>query len=239
MSKPQLRLQLDLPAADHYRTWVRHPGVEDACNRLALWSVHGGRLWLTSDHAAGKSHLLHSFTTDFSGAALLSIQAESEACDAWRLVRRWMQKLDSRPRWLIDAPAGQMPAAQAQALFHIIERARDLQRPLALAWRGAPEQLPPELSSRLLAMEHVEMRQPESDAALLEILGTSAERMQWDIREQVLQAMMHYLPRDLEVLVPALRTLESRSFEQQHRPGPAWVKQQLTKIASEQHPKLL
>lgn len=234
MSHPQLRLQMSMPAGDEYSAWVRHSGVEEACNRLALWSVHGGRLWLTSDHAAGKSHLLRSFAYDYPGSALLKIAPGSTQAAGWKLVQQWMQQLEHASHWLIDVPTGQMPQAVAHALFHTIERARDLQRPLVLAWRGPVETLPPELSSRLAAMERIAMSRPENDDTLMEILAINADRLQWDIRDQVLQAMLTYLPRDLAVLVPALRKLERLSFEQRHRPGPGWVKQQLTLIASEQ-----
>jgi len=74
---------------------------------------------------------------------------------------------------------------------------------------------------------------------LLNVLRSSAGRLQWDIREQVLQAMLTYLPRQLDVLVSALHALETLSFEQKHKPGPAWVKQQLMRIAKQLHPSLL
>jgi len=227
----QLRLQMDIPANHDYGTWLRHAGVEDACNHLALWSLHGGRVWLTSDSAAGKSHLLRTFATELMTTATLDTANDMDCGDSWKLAQQWDRQLEGQRCWLIDVPSGDIPVSIAHALFHLIERGRDQQRPIVIAWRGELNTLPPELSSRLLAMERVDMAPPESDDELLQILSASAGNLQWDIREQVLQAMLTYLPRQLDLLVAALQELEALSFQQKHKPGPAWVKQQLIRIA--------
>lgn len=239
MGKNQLRLQLTLPVSYDYYNWFRHEGVEDACNRLALWTVHGGRIWLSSESTAGKTHLLRTISADHPSIALLSINATQAQDASWALAQQWVKKLEPRSHWMIDVEAGDLPQAAALALFHCLERARDLQRPVIIAWRGNIELLPPELSSRLLAMESVKLSPPNDDDGLLQILGNSAGKLQWDIREQVLQSMLTYLPRQLDILIPALRELERLSFEQKHKPGPAWAKQQLTRIAEALHPRLL
>jgi len=231
VAKHQLRLQMDIPTTHDYGTWLRHAGVEDACNRLALWSVHGGRLWLTSELAAGKSHLLRTFAMQHTTTAMLDVAGEINHGNSWQLAQQWEQQLAGQRSWLIDVTSEKMPIAVAHALFHLIERGRDQQRPVVIAWRGDISSLPPELSSRLLAMEKVTMSPPATDDELLQILRSSAGLLQWNIREQVLQAMLTYLPRQLDVLVAALQTLERLSFEQKHKPGAAWVKQQLIRMA--------
>lgn len=230
-SARQLRLDLPLPPNYDYGQWIRHSGVEAACDRLALWALHGGSIWLNSNAAAGKSHLLRTLLHDHTAIALIDIGRHAASEQSGQLAEQWMQSLQPGRRWLIDVDAGMLPLAKAHALFHIIERARDLQRPLLIAWRGETEQLPPELSSRLLAMEQIEMAPPADDEQLLQVLRASAGNLQWKIREQVLQSMLTYLPRQLDLLVHALRLLEARSLEQRHKPGPAWVKQQLLHIA--------
>ncbi len=237
----QLRLQMKLPPVYDYGTWIRHAGVENACNALALWSVHGGTIWLASEAVAGKSHLLRTFAADLPSVGMLNVTGDSSTynCNSRQLAQQWMEKLDSRSHWLIDMPAGDIPRSVALGLFHLLERARELQRPVVIAWRGQTDGLPPELSSRLLAMEKIDMAPPADDEALLQVLCSSAGNLQWDIREQVLQAMLIYLPRQLDVLAPALKELEALSFEQKHKPGPAWVKQQLARIAGQLHPSLL
>jgi len=237
--KNQLRLQLPLPVSYDYHSWFRHSGVEDACNRLALWTVHGGRIWLNSESAAGKSHLLRTMAGDHPSIALLDISSDQAHGASLQLVQQWMKMLEEKSFWMLDLKAGAMPLALGHALFHCLERARELQRPVVVAWSGDVATLPPELSSRLLAMEAVTLSPPQDDEGLLQILGNSAGKLQWDIREQVLQSMLTYLPRQLDILVPALKELERLSFEQKHKPGPAWVKQQLTRIAEELHPRLL
>jgi len=241
--KNQLRLQMNLPPAYDYGAWIRHAGVEASCNRLALWSVHGGNIWLASESAAGKTHLLRTFAAEQASnhcsIAILDVLADTHARNSWQLAQQWVESLQGCNHWLIDVPAGDIEQAVALALFHMLERARDLQCAVVIAWRGDVGHLPPELSSRLLGMEKVDMAPPADDDVLLQILRTSAGDLQWDIREQVLQAMLTYLPRQLDVLVAALKALETMSFEQKHKPGPAWVKQQLMRIAGQLHPSLL
>jgi len=238
--KNQLRLQMNLPPAYDYGAWIRHVGVQDACDRLALWSLHGGAIWLASNAVAGKSHLLRTFAADQAAdqnsVAMLEVTNQSDANNSGELAQQWMESLHGHTHWLIDVQAGIMTQATAHALFHLLERGRDLQCPLVIAWRGQTGDLPPELSSRLLAMEKIEMTPPADDDVLLNVLRSSAGRLQWDIREQVLQAMLTYLPRQLDVLVSALHALEALSFEQKHKPGPAWVKQQLMRIAEQLNP---
>lgn len=228
----QLRLPMDVATNYEYRQWVRHTGVETACNRLALWMVHGGCLWLNSEMPAGKSHLLRMIAAEHPQCGLLNIESKPGGA-GWRLVQQWVGELGGRAKWLLDVQAGPMPASVAYAIFHCLERARDQQRPLAIAWRGEPSSCPPELSSRLSAMEVVTMAPPAGDEELLALLKASTGHLQWDIREQVLRSMLVYLPRRLDVLLPALRELEKLSFEQQQRPAGAWLKKQLIRIAAE------
>jgi len=235
----QLRLHMNLPPVYDYGAWIRHAGVENGCDRLALWSVHGGNIWLASESSAGKTHLLRTFAADQPSAVMLDVPADTHSRNSWQLAQHWVESLQGCHHWLIDVPTGDIEQAVALALFHMFERARDLQCDVVIAWRGEVGHLPPELSSRLLGMEKIDMAPPVDDEVLLQILRSSAGDLQWDIREQVLQAMLTYLPRQLDVLVAALKALETMSFEQKHKPGPAWVKQQLTRIAGKLHPSLL
>jgi len=237
--KTQMRLALSLPERYDYGDWIRHDGVDEACNRMALWSIHGGFIWLRSQDPAGKTHLLRTLAREHGNTYILEISANNSDQPAWQLVQQWMGRLKESRAWMIDIQPGPLPITVAQALFHCVERARDLQRPLAIAWRGDIDALPPELSSRLLAMEQCLLAPPSDDEALLNILHSSAGRLQWEIRQQVLQAMLTYLPRQLDILIPALRELERLSFEQHHRPSATWLKQQLIRISGELHPRLI
>jgi len=222
---------MDASTSYEYREWVRHAGVEAACNRLALWMVHGGCLWLNSESPAGKSHLLRMVADEHPQCGLLNVATAAADEVGWRLVQQWMGELSGRAMWLLDVQAGPIPAPAAYAIFHCLERARDQQRSLVIAWRGDLSACPPELNSRLCAMDMVAMAPPASDGELLALLKASTSQLQWDIREQVLHSMLVYLPRRLDVLLPALKELEALSFEQQQKPAGAWLKQQLLRIA--------
>lgn len=229
----QLRLPMDLSSGYDYRGWVRHAGVEAACNRLALWMVHGGCLWLNSESPAGKSHLLRLVAHEHPQCGLLHITDAASGRAGWRLAQQWAGALGGRAMWLLDVRAGPLSASVAYAIFHCLERARDQQRPLVIAWRGDLSACPPELSSRLSAMDVVKASPPAADDELLALLKASTGHLQWDIREQVLQSMLVYLPRRLDILLQALDELEQLSFEQQQKPAGAWLKQQLLRIAGD------
>jgi len=225
----QQALHLPLPEHYDYHAWVRHAGVEHACNRLALWIVHGGMLWLTSQAVAGKTHLLRLLRHEHPALALLSVDPATRL-SSLALVRQWSTHLQDAPFWAVDVPAHGLRRAGQLALFHLIERARDLHRPLLLSWR-VPDgsQLPPELATRLRGtLERVEMRPPADDDGLREILRAASRTWQWEVDTRVLDVLLQQLPRRLDVLLAALRYLETCTrVQRKRRPSQAWVRAQL------------
>ena len=221
----QHRLDGHLPAWSDSDAWVRHAGVEAATNRLALWLVHGGRLWLTSDAAAGKSHLLSLLAAEHAPLGLITVEAAG-AGHALAWVRRWLVQLEPKPFWAVDVAAGPLSQAQAIALFHLLERARDMRRSILIAWRD-PGAMPPELESRLRGMERVEMQAPLGDADLRRIMRTVATSLQWEIPDAVLDILLARLPRRLDALPQMLRSLEADSLRDGRRLTPAWVRRWL------------
>ncbi len=221
----QQRLDWRFPAWSDSDAWVRHAGVEAATNRLALWLVHGGRLWLTSNEVAGKSHLLSLLAAEHASLGLISVGAD-EAGHALQWVRRWLVPLESKAFWAVDVEAGPLSQAQALALFHLLERARDMRRPMLIAWRD-PGSMPPELESRLKGMERVEMQAPRADAELRRIMRAVATSLQWEIPDAVLDTLLVRLPRRLDALPQMLRSLEADSLRQGKRLTPAWVRRWL------------
>ncbi len=234
----QQLLHLQLPERYDYHEWIRHSGVEDACNRLALWLVHGGNLWLTSGEMAGKSHLLSLLRTEHPSLGLLRITAGDQR-SSLQQVHAWLQQLQPYSFWAIDVDARPQSTATLLALFHLLERARDMHRPLLLAWRiEARHTLPPELESRIRGiLERVDMRPPENDAERQRVLRAVAESMQWHIDERMLSILLQMLPRRLESLIPALQHLEhiSRSNRRQ-RLSQQWVREQLRLWNTQQAP---
>lgn len=222
----QQRLQLQIPPRPDYGRWVRHHGVEAACGRLALWLVQGGALWLTSDEKAGKSHFVQALQKEHPHIGL--VQAEPLQHAAFKQTEQWVQALSPAACWIVDMAAQGVSRQSGLALFHLMERAREMNRPLLIVWRdGGCSDIPPELMSRLRMLEQVRMEPPRSDADLLAVLRSISEEMQWRVGENILSFLMQELPRDLESQMYALRQLESDSLKLPHRMTQAWAREHL------------
>jgi chromosomal replication initiation ATPase DnaA len=99
-------------------------------------------------------------------------------------------------------------------VFHLIERAKDMNKALLISWRNMPEAMqPPELSSRLLMMERVDMAPPHADADLKAVLESVLQTMQWDMKDTVLPTLLQHIPRTLSDLLQAIDTLDMYSRE--------------------------
>ncbi|MDX8401909.1 MAG: hypothetical protein R8K47_04690 [Mariprofundaceae bacterium] len=224
MSRQQT-LAIDIPPQRDYGVWVRHRGVEEACNRMALWLVRGGRLHLDSAAPAGKSHLLRALAEEHPGR--LGVVEAVGGGGAHRLVEQWHERLARHPFWAVDLPAGAAPPAVALALFHLLERARDERRPIVVAWRAPDDGLPPELSSRLRAMASVRMQPPAEDADWRAVLLSMARAMQWHVPAHALDPLFEQLPRDLGAMDEALARLERAALAERKRISRAWVARQV------------
>ncbi len=219
-------LGLCLPPSYEYGNWVRHAGIETAHNRLALWLVHGGRLWLTSDAPAGKTHFLHALAKEHAQMGLVT--PSPETAHAFLQVQTWLKQLSGYVYWVIDIAAGSMSQATAIALFHLLERAREMNRHMIIVWRNNDlTGLPPELASRLVAMERIDMYPPENDHDLITVLKSVADVRQWTVDDATLQFMLTHLPRHLHDMIHALKELENRSLAERKRLTRAWASKQI------------
>jgi len=222
----QQRLNYKIPVSYEYGRWVRHVGVEDACSRIALWLVQGGTLWLGSEAAAGKTHFLHAVKQEHAHVGLVLANEQQEP--AASLVRHWVETLEPYVYWMVDLEAGSISGAHGLALFHLIERAREMNRPLLISWRCEEHDLaPPELSSRMRMMERVLMAAPKADDDLRAVMHSVAEGLQWQVKDSVLSLMLTQLPRNLSEQITALMQLESASLEERQRMTQAWAKEKL------------
>lgn len=222
----QQRLNYKIPATYPYGRWVRHNGVEQAANRIALWLVQGGMLWLGSDEMAGKTHFLHALSQEHPHVGLVRADEKPEA--AVRLVRNWLERLESYACWMVDMAAGPAGSGHGLALFHLIERAREMNRPLLISWRCNEGDLaPPELASRMRMMERISMCGPVADDDLRAVMQSVADGLQWQVKESVFSLMQTHLPRTLEQQIKALTELESASLEERQRITQAWAKEKL------------
>ncbi|MDX8389630.1 MAG: hypothetical protein R8M38_03975 [Mariprofundaceae bacterium] len=233
MIRQQL-LDLCITPQHSYGEWVRHNAAEAAHNRLALWLIHGGFLYLHSQEVAGKTHLLHAFAEEHAGIGLLSMAANSPSLAAASLVRHWLSFLSPHAFWMVDMSAGELPQAKAMALFHLIERARETHRPLLISWRCADKShICPELTSRLRSIDSVELAPPTDDEALIAILDAVTKSRQWQVDPAVFQLMLQRLPRQLPKLLHILETLEKQSQSESRRLTTAWLRRYLAGMESE------
>ncbi len=230
-------LGLHLPPSYEYGNWVRHTGIETAHNRLALWLVHGGRLWLTSDTPAGKTHLLYALAKEHVQIGLVT--PDPEAAHALLQVQTWLRQLSGCVYWVIDIAAGPIPQSTAIALFHLLERAREMNRHLVIAWRNEDlTALPPELASRLTAMERISMYPPENDHDLISVLKSVTDVRQWTVDDATLQFILTHLPRHLHEIIHALQELENSSLAERKRLTRAWASKQIKNIQWQKQPVL-
>lgn len=219
----QQLLDIELSPGYAWAGWVRHPGVEAANSRLALWLVHGGRLWLSSDTPAGKTHLVHVLAHEHPQLGFLRVQSDADQA-AIRQVQCWLDELDHKAWWLVDVQADPVSRPTAIALFHLIERSREMQRHLAISWRiDDAGELPPELVSRMATLERVPMEAPSSDADLAQVLRTVAASRQWHVDDAVIRLMLTYLPRDLDGLISAMGQMERASLAERKRLTARWA----------------
>lgn len=203
----QQTLLLPLPTQKHYGSWVHHAAVEEASSRLALWLVKGGCLWLSSDEVAGKSHLVQAVLEEHPQVAIL--ESHQVASSSVQQLKHWLSACEFHACWMLDLPAGALPPSLAYAVFHLIERAKDMNKPLLICWRCEEKDMfPPELSSRLLMMEKVHMRTPQSDEDLKRVLESVLQTMQWDMKETVLPTLLQHIPRVLSDLLQAIEKLD-------------------------------
>jgi hypothetical protein len=222
----QQRLKFNTLVSYTYGNWIRHSGVENGSNRIALWLVQGGMLWLNSDDMAGKTHFLHALKREHPHVGLVVVEGEQVA--SIRLVEGWLKQLEPSACWMVDLPAGPVSRACGLALFHLIERAREMNRSLLISWRCGDDKLAPaELGSRMRTMEQARMLPPSSDQEMKSIIHSVAVELQWSVKESVVSLMLSQLPRTIAAQVAALKQLESAALEDRRRITQAWAKEKL------------
>ena len=223
----QQLLNVHFPPAYAYGDWVRHAGAEAAMNRLALWLIHGGRIWLDSEQAAGKTHLLNALQEDHPQLGLVCVD-DMRSGHAMQLVSGWLEELKDKALWVLDMKAGSAPAACGLALFHLIERAREAHRPLLISWRCPNDALAPaELSSRLAGFERIQMQPPQNDAELRSVLLSVATSRQWSADEAVVDLLLSRCTRQLDELLNIIQNLEKASLAEGRRLSTAWARKRL------------
>jgi len=223
----QQLLDLNIPPRYDYGAWIHHAGLEDMHNRVALWLVRGGMLWLSSNQPAGKTHFLQALRQEHPHLGLISIGGDKSG-QASETVREWLPALERHALWMVDVVAGRLPYQTGVALFHLIERAKAHNRPLLISWRCKGEDLGcPELASRMRGMERIAAHPPEGDAALRAVLKSVAGSRQWHIDDAIIDLLLKSQPRQLDTLIDALARLEAESLAEKRAMTLSWVRQRL------------
>jgi len=229
----QRLLDLKIRPRYSYGEWVRHSNIEPVHNRIALWLVHGGSIWLSSSEPSGKTHLLHALKQEHPFLGLICIKKDDHD-SSMAVVRKWMDQLVPFAFWMIDLPNGRS-FERGTALFHIIERARTMQRPLLISWRCPESELaPPELSSRLKGMERLDMQPPQTDDDLKAVLLSYTRAHQWKVDDAIIDLLLLRLPRELAGLIKGLEAMEMASLEE-HRPfSRTWAREYLGRLSQQE-----
>jgi len=216
-----------------YGEWVWHANIEPVHNRIALWLVHGGYIWLSSSEPSGKTHLLHALKQEHPFLGLVCVEHGGHG-SSLTLVRNWLDQLMQYAFWMMDLPTD-ISSNCGIALFHLIERARAMQRPLLISWRCPDTGLaPPELSSRLKGMERLDMQAPHADDDLKAVLLSYTKAHQWKVNDAIIDLLLLRLPRTLEGLIEGLQAMETASLEE-HRPfSQQWVRRYLARLSRQE-----
>lgn len=212
-----------------YGRWIHHEGVSLAESRLATWLLQGEQLWLSStEPACGKSHLLHEIAQSCPYLGTLTISDEKMDDHAVSLIATWMKQLHPFSHWAINIAAGAVDANIGEALFHLIERAKEGGQALLIVWHCPDADLhPAELASRLRMMEQVQIRAPNSDQDMKEVIRSIAQNYRWDLPEQIIQVMLSHTDRSLTHQIEALVKLEAESRPERVRTTQRWAREQL------------
>jgi hypothetical protein len=170
-------------------TSSRAPSSDWPERRLALFGPAG----------CGKSHLLHIWA-ERTGAVLLSGQALTD--------------LDGMPQHGALALDDADTVRDETLLFHLLNTARDRNLRLLQSGRTAPSRWPvrlPDLSSRLRAINAVEIRPPDDDLLATLLMRLIADR-QLTVTQSVQDWLLLRLPRSPGALREAVARLDRESL---------------------------
>ena len=190
----QLRLKLERPARARREPFNASTSNAAARRALEAWpDWHGGLLALVGPEGTGKSHLATDWAAR-AGAMTLDRSAPDLATDG-------------RPVLVEDVDRGM----DAEALFHLINRAGEVGGGLLLTARTPPALWPtalPDLRSRLNALPVAEIQEPD-DAVLEGVLRKL-------FRERHIRPaddIFPYLLRRIERSIPQAREVVARLDE--------------------------
>lgn len=222
----QLALDLQFRPALGRGDFVVSDSNRDAVAWLDRWPDWPGRvLAIHGPAGCGKTHLAHVWQTR-SGARFVT------EIDAAQLEAGGAVILDEPA---VGAPATD-PAQDSQtALFHFLNRLRELQGSLLILHREAPARWPvqlPDLASRLAAIPAIAVAEPD-DTLLAAVLSKHFADRQLAVGDEVVAFLVLHIERDFAAAAAAVAAIDQAALSSRRRITLPLVRQVIAGRSSE------
>lgn len=222
----QLALDLQFRPALGRTDFVVSDSNRDAVTWLDRWPDWPNRILAIHGPAGcGKTHLAHVWQTR-SGARFVT------EIDAAQLEAGAAVILDEP---VVTAPAADRPDERQTALFHFLNRLRELRGSLLLLHREAPARWPvqlPDLASRLAAIPAIAVAEPD-DTLLAAVLGKHFADRQLTVGDDVIDFLVRHIERDFAAAATAVAAIDQAALSSRRRITLPLVRQVLAERPSE------
>jgi chromosomal replication initiation ATPase DnaA len=207
----QLALDLQFRPALGRSDFVVSDSNRDAVAWLDRWPDWPSRvLAIHGPAGCGKTHLAHVWQTRSNARFVTEI-------DAAQLEAGGAVILDEPPvTVLADSEGGK---ALQIALFHFLNRLRELQGSLLILHREAPARWPvqlPDLASRLAAIPAIAVAEPD-DTLLAAVLGKHFADRQLVVGTEVIDFLVRHIERDFAAAATAVAVIDQAALSSRRR----------------------
>jgi DnaA regulatory inactivator Hda len=207
----QLALDLQFRPALGRDDFVVSDSNRDAVAWLDRWpDWPGAVLAIHGPAGCGKTHLAHVWQTRSQASFVARIDAADLAPHAAVII----DGLDDATQ------AGQLlDQTQQIALFHYLNRVRELQGSLLLLSREAPARWHvalPDLASRLAAVPAIAVAPPD-DGLLAAVLGKHFADRQQSVGDEVIDFLVRHIERSFEVAAATVSAIDQAALSSRRR----------------------
>ncbi|HVJ34149.1 MAG TPA: DnaA/Hda family protein [Terriglobia bacterium] len=206
----QLALDLQFRPALGRSDFVVSDSNRDAVAWLDRWPDWPGQvLAIHGPTGCGKTHLAHVWQTRSQASFVTEI-------DAGTLQPGAAVILDEPSLWSSDADAAR---ARQTALFHFLNRLRELRGSLLLLHREAPARWPvslPDLASRLAAIPAIAVAPPD-DTLLAAVLTKHFADRQLAVGDEVIDFLVRHIERDFAVAAATVAAIDQAALSSRRR----------------------
>jgi DnaA regulatory inactivator Hda len=207
----QLALDLQFRPALGRSDFVVSDSNRDAVAWLDRWpDWPGAVLAIHGPAGCGKTHLAHVWQTRSQARFVAKIDAADLTANAAVI----LDGLDE------DGQAGPvLDATQQVALFHFLNRLRELQGSLLLLSREAPARWQvslPDLGSRLAAVPAIAVAPPD-DGLLAAVLGKHFADRQLSVGDEVIDFLVRHIERSFAVAAATVAAIDQAALSSRRR----------------------